>query len=150
MRKSIVVYTPEELPLINQWLAGCRFERSRITFAAGKSQLEIPYQRVERERRTIMGGVPLFRKWRVPVVEWHLRILHVENFHVHSIQSDHGRECDYFNAISWDAAKRRVELSTAFSRGLEITVGKLNMTAVDTGRVVREKTEWPFQRYWEG
>ncbi len=116
MRKSVTVCSPEELPLLNMWLAGCRFERHRVTFEAGRSLLEIPFLRVERERRSAAGGVPFFRRWRVPVVEWHLRVSHVESFHVHPVHSEHGKDGDYFNALSWDPAKGRIEVSTAFSR----------------------------------
>jgi len=148
VRKSITVKVPDDIYVLNSWLAGGHFERHRISFAVRRSVLEIPFYRVEREHRQIVGGFPLFRKYLVPVEEWFLQISHVSDFQVHPVHQDRKEGDDIINAMHYDLAKKRVELTAAFSKGIDVQVNKFEVELIDTGRVVRERIEGPLARYF--
>jgi len=148
VRKTVVIRAPEDLAVLNSWLAGGHFERHRISFAVRRSMLEIPFYRVEREHRRVVGGFPLFRKYLVPVEEWLLHISHVRDFQVHPVQPDRREAEDIINAMHYDAGKQRVELTAAFSKGIDVQVTRFEVELVDTGRVVRERAEGPLARFF--
>ena len=148
VRKSVVVKAPEDIAVLNAWLAGGHFERHRISFAVRRSVLEIPFYRVERERRRMAGGIPLFRRYIVPVEEWLLHISHVKSFQVQPVHPDRREGEDIINAIHYDADSQRIEISSAFSRGIEVLVGKFEVELVDTGNVIRERVEGPLARFF--
>ena len=147
MRKTITVKDPEDISVLNYWLAGGHFERHRISFSVRRSVLEIPFYRVERERRRVVGGFPLFRKYIVPVEEWFLHISHVKDFQVHPVHPDRREGEDIINAMSYDAGRQRGELSAAFSRGIDMQVARFEVELVDTGRVAKERLEGPLARF---
>ena len=148
VRKSILVKTPDDISVLNNWLAGGHFERHRISFAVRRSSLEIPVYRVEREHRRVVGGIPLFRKYLVPVEEWFLHIANVKNFQVHPVHPERKEGEDIINAMHYDGVRQRVELTAAFSRGIDVQVGKFEVELIDTGRVVRERVEGPLTRFF--
>lgn len=148
MRKSITVKAPEDISTVNFWLAGGHFERHRISYMVRRSLLEIPFYRVERERRRVVGGPPFLRKCIVPVEEWLLHISHVRDFQVHPVQPDRRDAEDIINAINYDAVKSRIELTAAFSKGIDVQVDKFEVELVDTGKVVRERLEGPLARFF--
>lgn len=148
MRKTITVKDSADINVLNSWLAGGHFERHRISFSVRRSVLEIPFYRVEREHRRVVGGFPLFRKYIVPVEEWLLHISHVKDFQVHPVHPDRREGEDIINALGFDAGRQRVELTAAFSRGIDMQVGKFEVELVDTGRVVRERLEGPLARFF--
>jgi len=148
VRKAITVKVPGDIGVLNSWLTGGHFERHRISFAVRRAVLEIPFYRVEREHRRVVGGFPLFRKYLVPVEEWLLRISHVRDFQVHPVHPDRKEGEDIINAMHFDSVRQRVELTAAFSKGLDIQVNKFEIELVDTGRVVRERLEGPLTRFF--
>jgi hypothetical protein len=148
VRKTVLVKAPEDISVLNHWLAGGHFERHRISFSVRRSSLEIPFYRVERERRRAVGGYPLFRRYLVPVEEWLFRISHVKNFQVHPVHPDCKNGEDTINAMQYNPGRHMVEVSTAFSDGIDVQVGRFEVELVDTGKVVRERMEGPLTRFF--
>lgn len=135
---------PEKLASIVDFIHDRRFDKEKIVFHPETTVLEIVFYREVLEKSKITKKFLFFKKRIVPVMEYILKILHVDNYQIHEgSQIGPGSE-DFFNTITYDKKEKQLQISTVISKGISVKVRDFEVSIEDTGRVVEEKSRLSF------
>lgn len=134
------ITNPEELTSIVDFIHDCKFDKEKIVFHPETTVLEITFYRETPEKSKIISRFLFFKKRTVPVVEYLLKILHVENYQIHEGSQIGPASEDFFNIITYDKQEKQLRISTVISKGILIKVKDFEISIEDTGRVVEEKS----------
>jgi hypothetical protein len=125
MAKRVSITEPSQIPAALDLIHDCWFETEDVELDHGTGEMVIPFQYPLREQARSTGGMWPFKKQVTPIVRASLRIHGVDDYHLED-SSGVGRYD--FNDLEYDAASRRLRITTGIPMGFEIKVRSFGLT----------------------
>ena len=140
MNERAMMVKLEQLESLTTFIHDYYFNRDRIDFDLCTNILSIPFVHEKWEDRVLVSKFLLRKEYRVPDLEYILRIFHVKSYQIKEPWKDGPGSSDMFLSINYDEKKRQLLILTEFAKGIEIEVEDFEMYLVETDRVLVTKT----------
>ena len=136
MKQIILINDPTRLSSINDIIHDNWFDKNDIYFDQNTSILRIKFRRKCIERKKIIGRNWLFKKYKIPTVEFVLQFNNVEQYNI----KDTGKaeKWDIFNRIDYISQKGIIIISTCISTLIDIKIVKFEIAIKETNNIVEE------------
>jgi hypothetical protein len=135
--KSISIKHPNQIPLICDVIHDAWFDVSNIEFDSNTSVLSIEFERMLKDKGTVVEKNWIMKKIEVPLVQCFLNIFHVESYKI----DDTERVGFYdFTTLEYNSVLRCISIITATPIGIEIRVRDFEVSVVETTKSKGVKT----------
>lgn len=120
----------------------CKIDKEKIVTDPINHILRLPFYREEWSQRTLAASYWLLKRWRVPVVEWVMKIYYANRYAIHEGNQEGPGSEDFINILTYDDSQNRIWISTTIAKGIEVHVDKLAIALEQSSKILYTTTRF--------
>lgn len=137
--KLITATSESELKKIVEKIVDEWFEPEKIFYDASNNTLSIVIYKEDLSKKRLIKKFLIFKKWKIPIVEWRLKIKEVEKW---KIEDKEKHKAYFFENVKYNPSEKTIIFCAPFSFKIKVKVKKLDLVLQNTEKVEGFKEKW--------